>query len=82
MSERLSHIKREIEHAKGTAWPAGDSWIRGYAEDCGWLVAECARLTAFVSEIAEDDWYAFGADRTDVQTAARRLLGLESDPYD
>jgi hypothetical protein len=39
------------------------------------------RLHEFVAEIAEDDWYAHGADHTDVQTAARRLLGIEPDPY-
>jgi hypothetical protein len=41
--------------------------------------AETKRLRAFIAEIADDDWYAYGADHTDVQAEARRILGeLES----
>lgn len=42
-SER-QRIEREIRHAWNTRWPAGDSWIKGYAEDCQKLLDEIDRL--------------------------------------
>lgn len=51
---------------------AADALERGNAEQ--------KRLREFIGEISEDEWYAHGADHTDVQRAARRLLGLEPDP--
>ena len=48
-SERR-RIEREIRHSRNTLWPDGDSWIRGYAEDCEKLLAEIDRLKLGFSE--------------------------------
>ncbi len=37
-------IEREIRHSWNTRWPSGDSWIKGYAEDCQKLLDEIDRL--------------------------------------
>lgn len=52
--ERLAHIRREVAHANGTTWPAGDSWIRGYAEDCNWLLAELELIEAALHDLTAE----------------------------
>lgn len=42
--------------------------------------ATIKRLHTFVAEIAEDP-HVYGSDARDIHIAARRLLGLEPDPY-
>lgn len=42
--KELERMGREVRHAELTAWPPGDSWIRGYAEDVKALLAEVERL--------------------------------------
>lgn len=44
-AERV-RIERQIRQSWNTRWPVGDSWVRGYAEDCQKLLHEIDRLGA------------------------------------
>ena len=52
--ERIKRIRREVAHANATVWPSGDSWIRGYAEDCNWLLAELEGTEAALHDLAAE----------------------------
>jgi hypothetical protein len=43
-NEERQRIEREIRHSWNTRWPEGDSWVKGYAQDCQTLLDEIDRL--------------------------------------
>jgi len=75
----IERIGREVRHAQATTWPPGDSWIRGYAEDCSFLLAALDRLVN--ERNAQEKMTRLWIQRSDAAEAALRDAQAERDEW-